>query len=238
MTKTAARSAPAPARWSWPLCATPRSVYSDWPAIPTSPPPDLGEPEAADTLLDAATAHPAERHVSRSGRRRRRHGAPQLAASCRTGEQGRLTTAARLLERSPDCTAIEAMPSADQPTGLVGGRPGVALPCTTSAGSPAAMPRCAGDCALLRDELAHGVFTPVRALSFRFSATDRRAVRRCAGCETTDTIASRVGMWTWPNWRRCGFTDHRGIPDRAPHPGRARTTPPAGPAVRLSRRVA
>src|SRR4051794_14867546 len=42
-------SAPAPGRRSWPLCGTPRSTSADWPATPTSPPPN------------AATAgHPAQ----------------------------------------------------------------------------------------------------------------------------------------------------------------------------------
>jgi tRNA A-37 threonylcarbamoyl transferase component Bud32 len=137
---------------------------------------DLGEPEAADTLLDAAADHPLSTASATLGGGAAGAAIGLLAAYCRAGEQRRLAAAARLLDGIPDGDAIEAVLSTERPTGLVGGRPGVALALYY-------LGRITGDATalsrglrLLRDELVHGVLTPVRALSFRFSADDRRIV--------------------------------------------------------------
>lgn len=137
---------------------------------------DLGEPEAADTLLDAAADHPLNAASATLGGGAAGTAIGLLTAYCRHGEPRRLRAATRLLDGIPDGDAIEALLSTENPTGLVGGRPGVALALYY-------LGRITGDAAalsrglrLLRDELAHGVLTPVRALSFRFSANDRRVV--------------------------------------------------------------
>lgn len=137
---------------------------------------DLGEPEAADTLLDAAADHPLNAASATLGGGAAGTAIGLLAAYCRHGEQRRLDTAARLLDGIPDGDAIEAFLSTEYPSGLVGGRPGVALALYY-------LGRITGDAAaltrgrrFLRDELVHGVLTPVHALSFRFSADDRRLV--------------------------------------------------------------
>jgi hypothetical protein len=137
---------------------------------------ELGEVAAAETLLDAAADHPLNAGSATLGGGAAGTALALLAAYCRSGEQRRLDAAVRLLDGIPDGDAIEATLSGDHPTGLVGGRPGVALALYY-------LGRLTGDTAaparglrLLRDELAHGVPTPVRALSFRFSHTDRRVV--------------------------------------------------------------
>jgi hypothetical protein len=137
---------------------------------------DLGEPEAADALLDAAADHPLNTASATLGGGAAGTAIGLLAAYCRHGEQRRLAAAARLLDGIPDGDAIEAMLSAEHPTGLAGGRPGVALALYylgRITGDGAALAR---GLRLLLDELAHGVLTPVRALSFRFSPDDRRVV--------------------------------------------------------------
>lgn len=137
---------------------------------------DLDEPDAAGTLLDAAAVHPLNATSAGLGGGAAGTALALLADYRRHGDQCRLIAAARLLEGIPDGAEIEAVLSADHPTGLVGGRPGVALALYyfgRIAGDDAALGR---GLRLLRDELAHGVLTPVRALSFRFSATDRRIV--------------------------------------------------------------
>ncbi|HEY3606499.1 MAG TPA: class III lanthionine synthetase LanKC [Pseudonocardiaceae bacterium] len=137
---------------------------------------DLGEPEAADTLLDAATDHPLNTTSATLGGGAAGTALALLTAYCRHGDERRLTAAARLLDAIPAGDALETGLSTEYPTGLIGGRPGVALALYYLAritGDEAVLTR---GMRLLRDELAHGVLTPVQALSFRFSADDRRIV--------------------------------------------------------------
>ena len=137
---------------------------------------DLGEAEAADALLDAAAGHPLNTTSATLGGGAAGTAIGLLTAYCRDGDQSRLSAAARLLDGIADGDAIEAMLSTGHPTGLAGGRPGVALALYY-------LGRITGDAAplarglrLLRDELAHAVLTPVDALSFRLSPSDRRIV--------------------------------------------------------------
>lgn len=137
---------------------------------------ELDEPEAAGALLDAAAAHPLNVTSSSLGGGAAGTALALLASYCRHGEQRRLDAAARLLEGIPDGAEVEGTLSAEHPTGLVGGRPGIALALYyfgRLTGDDDALSR---GLRLLRDELVHGVLTPVRALSFRFSETDQRVL--------------------------------------------------------------
>jgi lantibiotic modifying enzyme len=137
---------------------------------------ELGEVAAADTLLDAAADHPLNATSATLGGGAAGTVLALLAAYCRGGEQRRLDAAVRLLDGIPDGDAIEATLSGEYPTGLVGGRPGVALALYYLGRITGDVGALARGLRMLRDELAHGVLTPVRALSFRFSHSDRRVV--------------------------------------------------------------
>jgi tRNA A-37 threonylcarbamoyl transferase component Bud32 len=137
---------------------------------------ELGEPEVADILIDAAARHPLNTASATLGGGAAGTAIGLLTSYCRSGDPKRLSAAARLLDGIADGDAINAMLSTEHPTGLVGGRPGVALALYYLGRITGDTGTLARGLRLLRDELTYGVLTPVDALSFRFSASDRRIV--------------------------------------------------------------
>jgi tRNA A-37 threonylcarbamoyl transferase component Bud32 len=137
---------------------------------------ELGEIEAAETLLAAAAAHPLNRTSATLGGGAAGTALGLLIHHRRTGEQRWLDLADQLLGRVPEGEQeLTAHLSPTTPSGLVGGRPGVALAqyylyCRT--GDSRWFTR---GMLLLRDELAYAEPLLADGLRFKPSHTDPRA---------------------------------------------------------------
>jgi tRNA A-37 threonylcarbamoyl transferase component Bud32 len=135
---------------------------------------ELGETDAAETLLVAAAAHPLNSTSATLGGGAAGTAFGLLAHHRRTGEQRWLELAQHLLERLPDGAALNAQLSVTKRSGLVGGRTGVALAlhdlyCHT--GDSRLFDR---GMHLLAEELAYAEPVPVDGLGFRAATNDRR----------------------------------------------------------------
>lgn len=135
---------------------------------------DLGERDAATALLAEATGHRLTTESAGWGTGAAGVALTHLSFFHRTGDPDHLDRAHRLLTTLPDGDALTALLGPDHPSGLVRGRPGIALALYYLA-------RCTGDDAvydrglrLLREELVHAEPMPVDAMGFRVSSTDRR----------------------------------------------------------------
>ena len=135
---------------------------------------DLGEHEAASTLLTAAAEHPlATRSATLAG------GVAgvamaELSGYCRTGDKSHLHRAEELLGRVPDDESLAGRLGAHEASGLAQGRPGLALALYY-------LSRLSGDTGyltrgtrLLRDELKYAMPMDNDALGFRGSTVDSR----------------------------------------------------------------
>ncbi|MGW4111181.1 class III lanthionine synthetase LanKC [Actinosynnema sp. NPDC004786] len=135
---------------------------------------ELGEEEAAGELLTAAARHPLNRTSATLGGGAAGTALGLLARHRRTGEQRWLDLAHELLDDLPDGDGLAARLPRAKPSGLVTGRPGVALAlhrleCATGDGRLVTRAM-----RLLREELVHAEPLPVDGLGFRISATDVR----------------------------------------------------------------
>ncbi|HST48438.1 class III lanthionine synthetase LanKC [Jatrophihabitans sp.] len=135
---------------------------------------ELGEVDAAETLLTAAAAHPLNRTSATLGGGAAGTAFGLLAHHRRTGEQRWLDLAGQLLDGLPEPDELNAQLSSTKRSGLVGGRTGVALVLYQ-------MYRCTGERALfsrglrlLEEELAYAEPLPVDGLGFRAAPKDRR----------------------------------------------------------------
>lgn len=88
---------------------------------------ELGQPDAAETLLAAAAEHPLNTTVATLGTGAAGTALGLLIHHRHTGEQRWLDLAHRLLERVPDGDELTSQMSPTSRSGLVGGRAGVAL---------------------------------------------------------------------------------------------------------------
>lgn len=135
---------------------------------------ELGEVDAAESLLTAAAAHPLNNSSATFGGGAAGTALGLLAHHRRTGEQRWLDQATRLLDSVPDGAELTARLSTTNRSGLVGGRTGVALALYR-------LYRCTGDdrlfargMRLLHEELAYAVPLPGEGLGFRIAQADRR----------------------------------------------------------------
>ncbi|MDO3648587.1 class III lanthionine synthetase LanKC [Nocardia mangyaensis] len=135
---------------------------------------DLGEREAAVTLLAEATAHRLTTESAGWGTGAAGVAMTHLSFFHRTGDPDHLDRAHHLLAALPKGDALTPLLGKDHPSGLVHGRPGIALALYY-------LSRFTGDSEpferglrLLRDELVHAEPMPLDALGFRVSAADRR----------------------------------------------------------------
>ena len=88
---------------------------------------ELGESDAAETLLAAAAGHPVNAAIATLGAGAAGTALGLLAHHRLTGEQRWLDLAQRLLERVPDGDELTSQLSSTYRSGLIGGRAGVAL---------------------------------------------------------------------------------------------------------------
>lgn len=136
---------------------------------------ELGELDAAETLLTAAAAHPLNRTSATLGSGAAGTALGLLIQHQRTGEQRWLELADQLLRRLPEDEAeLTAQLGPSQPAGLVGGRPGVALGLYylyRRTDDPRLFTR---GMRMLRDELAYAEPRAADGLQFKASHTDRR----------------------------------------------------------------
>ncbi|MFC4852829.1 class III lanthionine synthetase LanKC [Actinophytocola glycyrrhizae] len=135
---------------------------------------DLGETDAAESLLTAAAAHPLNDESATFGGGAAGTAYGLLAHHRRTGEERWLGLAARLLDRVPEGAELTARLSRVNRSGLVGGRTGVAL-------ALHGLHEATGDdrpfrrgLRLLQEELAYAVPLPNGGLGFRIAQADRR----------------------------------------------------------------
>lgn len=135
---------------------------------------ELGEGEAAGTLLASAACHPLNTTSAALGGGAAGTALGLLTHHRRTGEQRWLDLAHRLLDRLPYGEELTSRLSPVHRSGLAGGRTGVAL-------ALHALYRRTGDerlfdhgMRLLEEELAYAEPTPVDGLGFTASHTDRR----------------------------------------------------------------
>ncbi|MGB3438384.1 MAG: class III lanthionine synthetase LanKC [Actinophytocola sp.] len=136
---------------------------------------ELGEADAAETLLTAAAAHPLNDTAATLGGGAAGTALGLLAHHRHTGEQRWLDLAAGLLENVPDGEEeLTSRLSTTNRSGLVGGRTGVALALYR-------LHRATGDdrpfargMRLLGEELAYAVPLPGDGLGFRIARADRR----------------------------------------------------------------
>ena len=136
---------------------------------------ELGEHEAADTLLTTAADHPLNVSIATLGAGAAGTALGLLDHYRRTGEQRWLDHASRLLTALPDGEQLSRQLGVQRQSGLVGGRTGVALALYR-------LYRCTGNDTLLRrglrmlqDELAHSrPMTPDNGLIFKANPTDTR----------------------------------------------------------------
>lgn len=135
---------------------------------------ELGETEAAETLLTAAVKHPLSGTSASLGGGAAGTALGLLIQHRRTGEQRWLEAAERLLLDIPDGAALETQLSPIRRSGLVGGRAGVALALYH-------LYRLTGEnrlfdrgMRLLGEELAYAERVPGDGLQFKASHTDPR----------------------------------------------------------------
>lgn len=135
---------------------------------------DLGEPDAAETLLTAAVAHPLNDTSATLAGGAAGTALGLLAHHRRTGERRWLDLAAGLLERLPDGQDLTGRLSTTNRSGLAGGRTGVALALYR-------LYRATGDdrlfargLRLLGEDFAYAAPLPGGGLGFRVAPGDRR----------------------------------------------------------------
>jgi len=135
---------------------------------------ELGETDAAETLLTIAAAHPLNDTSATLGGGAAGTALGLLAHHRRTGEERWLDRAAALLENLPEGNELTPRLSTTYRSGLVGGRTGVALALYR-------LHRATGDdrwfehgMRLLHEELAYAVPLPGGGLGFRIARADRR----------------------------------------------------------------
>ncbi len=153
---------------------------------------DLGQGEAADTLLTAAAAHPLNGTSATLGGGAAGTAAGLMTRYRHTGEQCRLDQAQRLLEGIPDGDELTSWLSPVNQSGPAGGRAGVALALYD-------LYRHTGDTRvfdrgmrLLGEELAYAQPLPVDALGFKTTQADRRVYPYLfAGSAGYATVLSR-----------------------------------------------
>ncbi|MBV9820766.1 MAG: class III lanthionine synthetase LanKC [Actinobacteria bacterium] len=137
---------------------------------------ELGEGEAAGTLLDTAAGHPLNAGSATLGGGAAGTALGLLIHHRRTGEQRWLELADRLLRQVPDGEQLTARLSPRTPSGLAGGRTGVALALYylhRLTGEPEPFER---GMRLLRDELAYAEPLTGTGLRFTPSPTDPRVM--------------------------------------------------------------
>ncbi|MEV4175264.1 class III lanthionine synthetase LanKC [Nonomuraea sp. NPDC049709] len=135
---------------------------------------ELGEPDAAGELLAAADGHPLSRTCATFGGGAAGLAMTHLSLYGHTGDDRRLARAGEILTAIPDGEALTAQLAPGDASGLVGGRPGIALALYYLArltGDREPLRRGLG---LLRDELRHQLPVETGALGFRVSAADAR----------------------------------------------------------------
>lgn len=135
---------------------------------------ELGEADAAETLLAAAAGHPHNDTSATLGSGAAGTALGLLTHHRRTGEQRWLDLAQRLVARIPDGDALTAQLSQTRRSGLVGGRTGVALALYQlyrRTGDTRLFDRGMG---LLREELAYAEPLGVAGLGFKTSHSDSR----------------------------------------------------------------
>ena len=135
---------------------------------------ELGEADAAETLLTSAAAHPLNGTSATLGGGAAGTALGLLVHHRRTGEQRWLELAQRLLERVPDGDELTSRLSPTNRSGLIGGRTGVALALYDlyrRTGDPQPFAR---GMRLLGQELAYAQPLPVDGLGFKTSHADRR----------------------------------------------------------------
>jgi len=135
---------------------------------------DLGEREAATTLLAEAGAHRLATETAGWGTGAAGVAMAHLSFFHRTGDPHHLDQAQRFLDAIPDGDALIPALGADHPSGLIHGRPGIALALYYLSMFTGADEPFERGLRLLRDELVHAEPLPVDATGFRVSATDRR----------------------------------------------------------------
>ncbi|WP_433654350.1 class III lanthionine synthetase LanKC [Nocardia sp. CA-128927] len=135
---------------------------------------DLGERDAAIALLAEASRHRLATEAPAWGGGAAGVAMTHLSFFHRTGDPEHLDQAQRLLDSVPDGDALIPALGPDHPSGLVHGRPGIALALyylSVFTGTDEPFER---GLQLLRDELVHVEPIPVGAIGFRVSTTDRR----------------------------------------------------------------
>ncbi|WP_378730271.1 class III lanthionine synthetase LanKC [Nocardia brasiliensis] len=135
---------------------------------------DLGDRDAAMALLAEATGHRLTTEAAGWGGGAAGVAMTHLSFFQRTGDPHHLDQAQRLLDALPDGDALMPSLGPDHPSGLVHGRPGIALALYYLSMFTGADEPFERGLRLLRDELVHAEPIPVAALGFRVSATDRR----------------------------------------------------------------
>jgi hypothetical protein len=135
---------------------------------------ELGELDAAEALLAAANRHAIIGRSATLGGGAAGVALAHLSVYCRTGEQRYLDEAGGLLERIPEGEELAGRLGADDASGLVHGRPGVALALYYLARLTGTSEPLERGVRLLRDELTHALPLPVDALGFRVSLADNR----------------------------------------------------------------
>ncbi|RDI68003.1 class III lanthionine synthetase LanKC [Nocardia pseudobrasiliensis] len=135
---------------------------------------DLGDRDAATTLLHAASTHRLATESAGWGGGAAGVAMTHLSFFQRTGDPDHLDHAQRLLDAVPDGDALLPALGPDHPSGLAHGRVGIALALyylSTFTGDDEPFER---GLRLLRDELVHAEPIPLGATGFRVSSTDRR----------------------------------------------------------------
>jgi hypothetical protein len=135
---------------------------------------ELGEVEAAESLLTTAMDHPLNRTSATLGGGAAGTALGLLAHHRRTGEQRWLDLAQRLLDGVPDGDELTTRLSPVNRSGLAGGRTGVALALHAlyrRTKEPAVFDR---GMRLLREDLEYAESIPVDGLGFRASHADTR----------------------------------------------------------------
>lgn len=135
---------------------------------------DLGEHDAASTLLAAASGHRLATEAAGWGGGAAGVAMTHLSFFHRTGDPDHVDQAQRLLDALPDGDALIPLLGPDHPSGLVHGRPGIALALYYLSLLTGADEPFERGLRLLRDELVHAEPMPVGANGFRVSDTDRR----------------------------------------------------------------
>ncbi|HST47399.1 class III lanthionine synthetase LanKC [Jatrophihabitans sp.] len=135
---------------------------------------ELGEVEAAETLLGVAATHPLNGSSVTLGGGAAGTALGLLIQHRRTGEQRWLDAARRLLLDIPDGDALDARLSPTRRSGLVGGRAGVALALYHLYRRTDDSRLFARGMRLLQQELAYAEQVPGNGLQFRASNVDRR----------------------------------------------------------------